>query len=246
MKKQLIFLLCLCTIQTAIGQLRELKQADIKYVEGIYYLAENNALADGILKDWYENGQLGLECTIENGELNGSYKKWYDNGQLYYDSIYKNNKPDQLERVWYTDGQLSKSTNYKNGIKHGESKTWFPNGQMRGKVNYNQGKFEGEYKVWYEDGQLRYDSFYKNDKMHGHFKSYTASGYLVIDAMYDNGKATFEKAYMPGGKDAFKSSFTEKTFKDGEMVSKKVFYDYKLYSETRYVNGEQTSYKTFD
>ena len=37
---------------------------------------------EGERKDWYENGQLWVQCFYKNGKLNGEFKSWYENGKL--------------------------------------------------------------------------------------------------------------------------------------------------------------------
>ena len=41
-----------------------------------------NRSDNGILREWYNNGELYLEFSMKNGIKNGICKKWYDDGQL--------------------------------------------------------------------------------------------------------------------------------------------------------------------
>ena len=49
----------------------------------------------------------------------GLVEEFYDNGQLYKKENYKNGKLDGLWEVYYENGQLRDRGNYKNGLKDG-------------------------------------------------------------------------------------------------------------------------------
>ena len=59
-----------------------------KYLEGEFIFrisgeykdtkTSSNKIDSGILREWYDNGQLSLEFTMNNGIKNGVCKKWYD------------------------------------------------------------------------------------------------------------------------------------------------------------------------
>ena len=59
-----------------------------------------NGEKDGLIHEWFENGQLQYRMNYKNGEYDGKLEKWYENGQLLYEQIWEN-------------GQLVKVTNYK-------------------------------------------------------------------------------------------------------------------------------------
>jgi len=47
---------------------------------------------EGELKQWYENGQLCVQCFRKNGQKDGEYKLWDRTGELKYHLLYKNDK----------------------------------------------------------------------------------------------------------------------------------------------------------
>jgi len=70
---------------------------------------------DGVIKTYYNNGQLESEANYKNGELDGSYKVWYKDGQLKGEANYKNGKKEGVCKDWNESGKLRFEDNFKNG-----------------------------------------------------------------------------------------------------------------------------------
>ena len=47
-------------------------------------------MKNGLVKEYYDNGQLWFERNYVNGELNDLCRGWHDNGQLRYEWNYVN------------------------------------------------------------------------------------------------------------------------------------------------------------
>ena len=71
---------------------------------------------NGEYKEWYENGQLYVECVYKDDKIEGEYKEWYENGQLYAECVYKNGIFDGEYKEWYENGKLRVWRIYKDGI----------------------------------------------------------------------------------------------------------------------------------
>ena len=96
---------------------------------------------DGILREWYDNGQLFLEFNMLNGIKNGICKKWHSNGELML--IY----------------------NYNKGRLHGNQKKWYSNGKMRAEWNYINDELHVISSEWYEDGKIKSIKEYKDGEL---------------------------------------------------------------------------------
>ena len=70
---------------------------------------------EGLVKDWYENGQLYAESTWENGELDGLYRNWRENGRLRQELPYVNDKLQGVGNFWRENGQSLTPKCYKSG-----------------------------------------------------------------------------------------------------------------------------------
>lgn len=70
------------------------------------------------MKNWYENGQLREESTLnEYGKLKGIVKIWHMNGQLSKEATYKDGKPDGVWEDHNEQGELKSKVLYSFGIK---------------------------------------------------------------------------------------------------------------------------------
>lgn len=63
---------------------------------------------------------LSRECAfyydIDSKHYTGSFKEWYNNGQLRLDCHFKNGQYDGLFKLWNESGKIQKNRRYKNGI----------------------------------------------------------------------------------------------------------------------------------
>ncbi len=114
-----------------------------KFIDVFEELVENSIpiqeSENGIMREWYENGQLFVEYSYKNERRDGMQKKWYDNGQLMQLYNYKNGKLEGLQTKWYSDGQLRAEWNYSQDQLHGYSKEWYSNGQPKFVKKYDYG-----------------------------------------------------------------------------------------------------------
>ncbi len=94
---------------------------------------------NGVLREWYEEGQLFTEYQFKNERRHGIQKKWYKNGQLMQLYNYKNGKLNGLQQKWYNSGKLKAEWYYLNDQLHGYSKEWYPNGQQKFVKKYDYG-----------------------------------------------------------------------------------------------------------
>ena len=99
----------------------------------------SNNLNDGILREYYEDGNLKIEYNYDNGKKNGIQKKWYENKQLSINYNYINGKLNGIQKKWYKNGNIQSEINYKNDVLHGISKYWYKNGQLKYTKIYEDG-----------------------------------------------------------------------------------------------------------
>ena len=121
-----------------------------KYLEGEFVFrvsgeykdtkTSSNRSDNGVLREWYDNGQLYLEFTMKNGIKNGVCKKWYDNGQLQIMYNYNKGKLNGNQKKWFSSGNLRAEWNYLNDDLHGISSEWNDDGSIKSKKQYKYGK----------------------------------------------------------------------------------------------------------
>ena len=96
---------------------------------------ENN----GILREWYDNGQLYLEFEMSNGIKNGLCKKWYNNGEIMQKYSYYRGRLHGNQKKWYLNGNLKAEWNYIDDNLHGVSSEWNENGKIQSVKTFKDG-----------------------------------------------------------------------------------------------------------
>ena len=89
---------------------------------------------DGEYKMWHSEGKdnkIMIETIYTDGKLNGEYKYWYSNGQLGLQATYLNGEINGVMTRWHQDsGEKSVEATYKDGVIVGKMMTYY-NGKTR-------------------------------------------------------------------------------------------------------------------
>ena len=135
----------------------------------------------GIVKEYYDNGNLEYEEEYLNGESNGKIKEYDFNGDLIFIGEYKDNKRwNGIEKKYVNIHKLKYEREYINGEKKGMFKE-YENGKLifegehlngkkwngkeydsEGNVIYELTDGKGSVKEYYENGNLKYEGEYLN------------------------------------------------------------------------------------
>lgn len=76
--------------------------------------------AEGLQKNYYDDGTLKNEVTYVAGKRNGPARQFYKNGKPESEINYKDNKKDGPSKWYYEDGLLYQEISYLDGQKHGK------------------------------------------------------------------------------------------------------------------------------
>ena len=66
-------------------------------MEGTY----KDGKEDGLVQEWYENGQKSFEETYKDGELNGLVISWYKNGNKKEEKTYNNGTLKKIKKLYF-------------------------------------------------------------------------------------------------------------------------------------------------
>ena len=72
---------------------------------------------DGVITEYYENGQKRSEVTYKDGKEDGKWTRWHENGQKSSEGTYKDGKQDGKWTGWYENGEKRYEGIYKDGKK---------------------------------------------------------------------------------------------------------------------------------
>ena len=79
-----------------------------KCVDGKVELLYNykDGMPDGLVREWYENGQVSYEINWKEGKEDGLSRGWYENGHLRYELNFKDGEPIS-KKEWDENGKVS-------------------------------------------------------------------------------------------------------------------------------------------
>ena len=114
MKKiKVLFVIIFILLFASWSKPREVNITDMEIREGITYVKGETKAFTGIIKSYYENGNLESEGNFKDGKLNGLSKVYYENGNLKREDNYKDDKLEGLYKGYYENGDLKSEDNYK-------------------------------------------------------------------------------------------------------------------------------------
>jgi antitoxin component YwqK of YwqJK toxin-antitoxin module len=144
-----------------------------KSYSGLYRNGEKISEVNGVIEEYYSDGNLRCIGTYINGKLDGPFEKYYENGQLESKGTYKDGERDgpwenydeegQMDhKLIYRDGEIYISELYTFGLlfmrnyeETGLNEFYYDTGQLssRGKQNENFER-DGRWEIFNEDGTL--------------------------------------------------------------------------------------------
>lgn len=155
---------------------------------------------NGPVREYYPNGIVKEESNYIRGELNGSLKKYSDSGTLLSRAEYLYNELSGPYKEYFVNGKVKVEIEYLNNKKEGSHKEYDADGILLADYNYSRDKLEGHTKKYYEDGSIQMIANYSDGKQEGETKIFSNNNPdspIYID-IYKNGKRIKRKAYSKG------------------------------------------------
>ena len=240
-----LLLLALYGIKSTITQVKD---------EYMRLIKKEKYLKDGCHLRYFDNNkkQVKFEINIISGQKHGLVKSYYENGQIEKDYNCTNGKKHGAVKSYYENGNLKNQLHYKNGNENGQFYSFYDN-----KAKYRDGNFDknGLVKEYFKNGNLKFlkdknnYTFYDEDNnlkcdveleeliKNGHskilykgiWKSYRLDGTTEYELDFEDGASTFS-GYQ--GK-VIKTIFT----KGGEIFSKNIVsYSIIKMAEVNFIN----------
>lgn len=141
------------------------------------YLEAIDSRANGLYREWYENGQLKIEAHVMEGMpdlsdiaqtswlFNGPCFVWDDQGRLEADFLYDKGILQGDAHYYHPNGKLATVIPYDKNLVHGRFTHFDEQGQRIEVIPYNQGKKEGEaFSLWHKN-QLKYLEQYHDESL---------------------------------------------------------------------------------
>ena len=124
---------------------------------------------NGPYKEYWDNGQLRVECNFKNGEYDGLFKSYHEyTGELYEQFTFKEGKYDGPYEYYHDNGQLLEKGTIKDGTHDGPVELYYDNSQLWEKCAYKDGKLDGPYERYDDNGQLKKKGVYRmGERLYG-------------------------------------------------------------------------------
>ncbi len=112
-----------------------------KKIECAFYFTLNiKSYIGGHYTNWWESGQIFVECDYIDGKQNGHYTNWWENGQKNIECDYIDDKINGHYTKWWENGQKNIESDYVNGKINGHYTKRYANGQMWEECDYIDGE----------------------------------------------------------------------------------------------------------
>jgi len=138
---------------------------------------------NGHKKEYYPNGKLSKEYTVENGVPNGIMKTYSEKGFIISEQKFVQGVPNGTMKTFYENGKIHHENNFTDGIPQGTSKEYYEDGTLKiiSELTGEPNEYSGYTNIYYETGLLKSES-----------KIY--QGKLLIAINYDKeGRVTSEE-----------------------------------------------------
>ncbi len=146
----------------SLKQIPSLKQMILK--DQLWML--NESPYTGRYIDFYNNGKIQNEGTLENGKINGQLTVYYKTGIKKSITNYKDGIRDGLWIDYYSNGTLLRRDEYVNGKANGKGKSYFINGQLMHELRPKSGTDYDTSVSYYSTGKLREMAITKTGEFH--------------------------------------------------------------------------------
>ena len=168
-----------------VGKVRDFFRNGTKQWDG-YLLSVNPDVQDGEVNYYFENGAINYNYIAKNGYKNGFYKQYYFNGKLQIEGTIEN---DSAEGKWISyseEGVKLTELEYKKNQVNGKLIVFFPSGKIQKRGYKILNKTNGWWDEYYESGQLKSHEFFKEGLYHGLAETYFENGQQESKGQYVN------------------------------------------------------------
>lgn len=124
-------------------------------------------------------------CNRE-GKYNGLVKTFYENGQLKKEQMFVDGNSEGLSTTYHMNGKKSKEYLYAKDQLNGPFSEWHPNGSIAYEGNYIDGELEGDWYQYNTSGKLTSHEYYISGNNDGYSYTYEEDGRLLKRRLHQN------------------------------------------------------------
>lgn len=154
----------------------------------IYQITFKDNQPDGLMEEFYANGQIKKLVNFSNGKLNGEFFEFSESGEVLLSGQYVDNFKEGDWNSYYRDGSKKSEYSYSNNLLEGTTKNYFPNGLIAEVIPFEAGKLQGTYQAFFPNGQLQKSVQFLNDVENGEYKRFYEDGQPEIIGSFSKGE----------------------------------------------------------
>jgi antitoxin component YwqK of YwqJK toxin-antitoxin module len=189
----------------------------------------------GPIKTYDNNGNLKIDCFVQNSRLHGLCKMYHENGQVWARASFFEGKPDG-EMVFYKeDGSLLFQGFSERGVFRGAAKEYdSEKGYLSKKIEYSNDGKTSMITVFDDIGNPLHEVPIKDGVTHGRVKLYySGSNSVQMEVEYENGSINgMMTEYFENG-----NKKSEVEFKKGEPIG--IYTEYLANGKIKNINNTE-------
>lgn len=113
----------------------------------------------------YGTGEVSRKFITINGKKEGLMTDYYPNGDLKGERWFKNDIQVGKTILYHKNGKIKEVQYFEDGKVHGGDTIFYEDGKPEILVTFNRGIKDGYVRKWSRDGKLIYEARYSNDTL---------------------------------------------------------------------------------
>jgi hypothetical protein len=176
-----------------------------QYQSGLYLVSEitfKNGVRDGLMKSFYQGGQVRQTFWYENGLKQDSARWYFLEGQLFRTTPYKNDTVDGIQKQYYRTGKIRARIGFSKGLRIPFIQEYTADGRLIGSypeivvTTSDEYSSKGLYRINLElSDKSEKVKFYRGDFTDGRFDT---SRVVLLNTVKGKATINLKKGGSPG------------------------------------------------
>lgn len=154
----------------------------------VFQIAFKDNMPDGLMEEFYPNGQIKKLVNFSQGKLNGEFFEFSESGEVLLSGQYIEDFKEGDWNSYYRDGSKKSEYFYLKNLLQGTTKNYFPNGNLAETIPFEAGKLQGTYKSFFPNGTLQKSVEFANDQENGAYERFFEDGQPEIIGTFVKGE----------------------------------------------------------
>jgi len=154
----------------------------------VFQITFKDNLPDGLLEEFYPNGQIKKLVNFSKGRLNGEFFEFSETGEVLLSGQYIDDFKEGDWNSYYRDGSKKSEYFYTKNLLQGITKNYFPNGNLAETIPFEAGKLQGTYQAFFPNGNLQKSVEFSDDQENGAYERFYEDGQPEIIGAFVKGE----------------------------------------------------------